>query len=415
MVPRARKDRKSWPDNLQCTVRKDGREYFWYRRPDLPAGHADKVQVMGYISEREAIDAARQLNQVFAPGGSIAARILEKTKSDTKDQITIGHYVDHMLTKVLPERRINGHPMSARTIEEYTRLYGNIKNEIGGLPLLGVRQSDIADCLNALGSTAEVFNKYRTRMIDLYKNARSDGYQVENWPERIIPKDKEPKKRKRITLPGDRPGVYGLEGTAAYQAIFDKADRATQCAMELALNALQRREEIHRWRFDWSYDDKDGRYVYVRISKTHKHGIESYIRIPEAMPTAYSAFGAETLGELVRACRDDIPCPFLVHRRPKRVKKAKGRSHPFQLLPGQVSNGFADARDASGIYAHLPKEQKPTFHELIALGEHLREKQGWTREHLRQLRGHTKESTTKIYLEGHEWSTVEFPKSLNQR
>ena len=46
---------------------------------------------------------------------------------------------------------------------------------------------------------------------------------------------------------------------------------------------------------------------------------------------------------------------------------------------------------------------------LIALGEFLRKKQGWTEEQIAALREHTKVSTTKIYLEGHEWTTVEIP------
>lgn len=67
------------------------------------------------------------------------------------------------------------------------------------------------------------------------------------------------------------------------------------------------------------------------------------------------------------------------------------------------------ARDATGLYAHLPIEQRPSFHELLPLGEHLRERQGWTAQHIQRLRGHTQESTTKIYLEGNDWTTVEVP------
>ena len=206
--------------------------------------------------------------------------------------------------------------------------------------------------------------------------------------------------------------MIGVDGIEAYKAIFSAAERPIQCAMELELNILQRREEIHRWRSDWSRDDTDGRYVYIRISKTHKHGIASYIRVPESMPVAHSELGARTLGELIRKCRGDgIHSPHLVHRKPKRVKAAKSREHPFQLTPQQISKGFANARDACGIYDHLPAEQRPTFHELIALGEHLREKQGWTPQQIQRLRGHTKESTTKTYLEGHSWTTIEAPAS----
>jgi len=238
---------------------------------------------------------------------------------------------------------------------------------------------------------------------------------VENWPERINPKDKGEKKRKRITLPGERPGEFGIDGVEAYKAIWAKADHATRCAMELTLNVLQRRQEVFRWRTDWSRDDADGRHVYIKISKTKKHGPDSYIRVPEALPVVHSEFGAKTLGELIKKCfsAEETPafgCPFLVHRRPKRVKKAKGREHPFQLRDQTVSKDFAAALKASGLYAHLKEGERPTLHELIALGEHLRQKlQGWSLHDLKVLRGHTKERTTQLYLDGHEWVTVTFP------
>lgn len=415
MSPKKRaKGRGHWPENLHATRRADGRVYFYYLRPDLPRGDPERTCAMGYVTEQEAIGAAKQLNQVFAPGGAVASHILAKTKEDAKDHITLGGYIKHMLNKVLPARRINGHSLSARTLEEYRRLYGNIDTNIGHLPLMGATQADLAEFLGKQ-ATAEVFNKYRSRLLDLYANAISDGYPLDNLPARILPRDKELKKRQRITLPGDRPGMHGIDAIEAYRAVFQQADRAIQCAMELTLNALQRREEIHAWRFDWGHDDQDGRHVYIKISKTRKHGVAAFVRIPESLPVVHSELGAKTLGELIRKCRDEIACPFLVHRRPERVKKAKDRAHPFQLTANQISRGFAEARDKAGIYSHLAPEERPTFHELIALGEHLREKQGWTTRQLQTLRGHTQEKTTRVYLEGHEWTTVEVPASGGQK
>lgn len=384
--------------------------YYYYMRPDLPAGHPDRYNGFGYVSEQEAIDAARQLNQLFGPGGDLITKVLERAKGDGKDQGTLGDYIETFVGKILSARRINGHPMSQHTLAEYGRLYRNIKGKLGALVFRAITQSDLADFLDEIGTTAEVYNKYRARLVDLYRHAVSDGVVSENLAVKIVPRDKEMKKRQRITLPGDKPGTAALDGIETYRKIWEKADREIQCAMELSLNALQRREEIHRWRFDWSRDDEDGRHAYIRISKTHKHGIAAYIRVPESLPIVHSEFGASTLGELIQHCRSDgLHSPHLVHRKPKRMKKAKRREHPFQLTPQQISKGFAAARDATGLYDHLEPKSKPSFHELLALGEHLREKQGWSTEQLQRLRGHTKESTTKIYLEGHEWTTVESP------
>src|SRR3569832_661418 len=47
--------------------------------------------------------------------------------------------------------------------------------------------------------------------------------------------------------------------------------------------------------------------------------------------------------------------------------------------------------------------ERPTFHEIISLGDHLRRKAGWPIPAIQQLRGHTTEKMTRHYLEGHEW------------
>lgn len=409
MAPRKRrKDRQHWPSNLYAAKKGRGL-YYYYLRPDLPVDHPERYNGFGYVAEAEAIDAARQLNQVFGAGGDLAARVIGKAKGEP-EQLLLTDYIKTFVEKTLPARRINGHPLSEHTLTEYKRLYRNIDAKLGKQPLRTITQGELADMLDELGTTAEVYNKYRTRLVDLYRHAVSDGKVPENLPEKIVPRDKEKKQRQRITLPGDKPGTAALDGIKAYRAIWKEADHAIRCAMELSLNCLQRRQEIFRWRRDWSRDDADGRHVYIRISKTHKHGIAAYIRVPESLPLVHSEFGAKTLGELIKHCyADGVASPHLVHRRPKRVKKAKGREHSFQLTAQQISKGFAAARDASGLYDHLPDEQKPTFHELIALGEHLRKKQGWSEGDLQRLRGHTKESTTKLYLEGHEWVTITPP------
>ena len=313
---------------------------------------------------------------------------------------TVGEFIDLFVSKTLNERRINTHPLSERTLSEYTRLYKNIKANIGGEYFDSITQDRIKALLNELCTTNEVFNKYRTRLVDLWRHAVDDGLTATNIPANILPKDKEAKKRKRITLPGDRPGVHGINGIEAYNAIFDHASPAIQRAMELCLNYIQRREEIYRWRRDWLHEG----YVYIRISKTHKSGRSSYIRISVQTPTVYSRLGATTLGELIKACLKGTVCPYLVYQRPKRSRPSKEKKHVWQLSPSQISRGFANAREASGLYDHLPKEERPTFHELISLGQVLRSQQGWTENQIKTLRGHSKMSTALTYFEGHEWT-----------
>ncbi len=47
-------------------------------------------------------------------------------------------------------------------------------------------------------------------------------------------------------------------------------------------------------------------------------------------------------------------------------------------IPRQISDGFKEARDASGFHSHLNPEERPTFHEIRALGADLYIDMGWS-------------------------------------
>jgi len=413
--PKRNSDRRHWPENLQATTRKDGRLYYYYLRPDLPKGDPNRNETFGYCEEKDAIDAAKQLNQLFSPGGPMVQRVINRLSTgDNIPEVTLFcDYIKKFTTIILRNRLINGSKLSTQTLKEYDRLYRNIDTALGHRPFTSITQADYSAFLEEAGTTHEVYNKYRSRLTDLCKHAVSDGIIPENIPLKIVRKCQEKKKRPPLTLPGDHPSKPGLDPRAVYDAIYDQATPAIKNAMELALNFLQRRSEIQRWHRDWSYTNTDGKkIIYVIISKTHKHGSDSYIGISEDIPVVHSRKGANTLGELVALCLKGTLCPYLVQQKPKRGnRKSTEKKHLWQLSPKQISDGFAAARDASGLYDHLPKGEKPTFHKIINLGQLLRREQGWSDQQVSDLRGHSKISTTEIYFEGHNWKLIEAPKS----
>ena len=84
---------------------------------------------------------------------------------------------------------------------------------------------------------------------------------------------------------------------------------------------------------------------------------------------------------------------------------AKGRAaklHPFAVLPEYLSKQFTKWRDESGAYKHLAKDERPTFHDIRALGILMYFKAGYPMDYIMALAGHAKASTTEIYIEGHE-------------
>lgn len=418
MTPGKRKQgREHWPDNLHAKEAANGLWYY-YRRPDLPRGHPEKEVALGYITQAEAFDAARQANAAFGAGRDAFAKIAGRGSGITLDQ-----YIDIYEDTHLADRRYKGEPLSPHTLAEFRRIHARmrahpdlkrIRLRHDTTPAEQVRdQGVIAKYLNEQ-TTAETHNKHRARLVDVYKYAVSDGLAPANIPARILPKTLGKKVRQRLAQPATRQdGGRAIElSIANYNAIFQAADLHIRIAMELAINILQRRMELHAWRYDWSQDDADGRHVYIVISKTKKHGIDSYIRIPEALPLAHSAFGCNTLGDLLRLSRrDGIAAQHVVHHKPARIKKSAEKEHPFQCSRREIGDGFTAARDRAGIYDHLTQAQRPTLHELIATGEYLRKAQGWSEDDIRQLRGHSKIDTTRIYLQGHEYKTVIIPET----
>lgn len=391
MSPRRRSlANRDLPDNLQYSPRKrDGVEvrYYYYVHPETKDRHP-----FGY-DKAEAIAAAKQLNQLIGKGRSL----VEKVQGGQKRTATLGEFVAHFLTVVIPARRIKGAKLSPFYVAESTRILNLFVRSIGDTrPVATISQAEIATYLQALPS-AEAFNQHRSRLIMLWRHMVSDGLVPDNLPERIIKKDRPARVRQRLTLPH-------------YIAIFNKATTPIQNAMEVSLNALQRRADIQKWCFT---DQREG-FSWVIQQKTKKHGPSAYLRIPASLPVAFSARNSRTLGEIIDVCRDGILCPYLIHHRPLRVKKSQQKKHPFQLSLEEISNGFAAARDASGLFDDVPPEERPTFHELLALGEHLRLKQGWSVQQIQALRGHSSERMTKVYLEGHEWTTVEIPASISR-
>jgi hypothetical protein len=384
MTPRPRKrGSKDLPENLYA--KKVGeRIYFQYRHP-----LTHEYTGFGY-DKRAAVDAARQLNQLLVKQTSLVNKVILPDEPISK-------YLEYYRDDVLPNRRVNGQPLSTRTLGEYQRIIKTLISEIGHHSFETVRQRDIAEYLKDR-STAEVYNKHRSLLVMFFRQAISDEKIGTNLAELVIKRDTDIIKRAALSLD-------------QYKLIYQHATTPIRNAMELSLNALQRRTDIHRWRFDSKVTDANGKSHYrIIVNKTKKHGKQSYLEIPADLPVAYSAAGAKTLEDLVRNCRDDMAAPHMVHQQPQRRKASKEKEHSMQLSPGAISKGFAAARDAAGISDRY--KFPPTFHELLALGQSIRElEQGWTTEDCKKLRGHSKISTTQGYRDRQiDWTRFEVPR-----
>jgi len=161
-----------------------------------------------------------------------------------------------------------------------------------------------------------------------------------------------------------------------------KGEPWEQSAFALALHTLQRREDLVRLQF--------GDYINGTL-KIHQQKTGTFVHIE----------AAHELHSIIQRCRDEIPSPFLIHRKPDRYVKSYHRGHWTQVLPDMLSRAFQRARDTSGHYEHLSQEQRPSFHEIRSLGADLYRKAGWSESLIQRLLGHKKIEMTNDYLKGH--------------
>lgn len=388
MTPRPRRrGSKDLPANLYSN-KKDSQLYYRYKHPDTG-------KFVGFGTDKiKAINAAKQLNQLLTKESSLIDKV-----RNVNTQHLFSNYLEYFATDVLPQRRNNGFSLAETTMTEYQRIIRCISKELGHRNIKDLGLVDISDYLKQQ-STTESFNKHRSQLIFIFKQAISEGLIEQNYPEKTLKKGSERIKRTRLTM-------------EQYTEIYNSASPAIQNAMELSLNTIQRRTDIKNWRFD--YDKNNDGHIYLIQSKTRKHGVAAYLRIPLGLPVVHSERGAKTLLDIIRSCRDNLVCPYVIHQKPKRrpTSVAKEKSHLMLLSGDQISDGFADARDRAGFGPdsglYNSDETPPTFHELISLGEYLRQQQGWSLKKIQLLRGHTSDKLTKHYLDGHDWTTVSFP------
>lgn len=70
-------------------------------------------------------------------------------------------------------------------------------------------------------------------------------------------------------------------------------------------------------------------------------------------------------------------------------------------MPDYLTKEFSKARDAAHAYDHVPAGERPTFHEIRALGAWLYEQQGFAQEYIQGLMGHADVKMTEHYQSGH--------------
>ena len=326
MTPRPRnRKNQSLPPNLYFKNR-GKHSYYHYKHPETGKFHA-----IGN-DKNKAIAAANQLNSILIKPVDLVAEVLgENTLSD---------HIDWFYKSVIPSR-----DYARATLEIYEIRSRMLREHYGDHLLADITVKDISDLMEML--TPRPAQQLRQVATDIFKTAMGRGL-IEVNPAEMTNKPVVRKSRKRLSQ-------------EQYDLIFKSAPRWLQNAMSIALYTIQRREDIVMMRFD---NIKNGE-LYIIQEKTKKHDT-GYLLIEIGEP----------LSRAISKCRDEIVSPYLIHRRPAKKISRKGCDHWTQISKEMVTRKFTEIVDSLDVFESTPKEQRPTFHEIRALGERMYKKAG---------------------------------------
>jgi len=357
MARHRKKANKTLPPNLYEGVN----GHYKYRRPDTGKWHS-------FGKDRpKAVAAAQQLNSMLMPGRDLVEKIMNNST-------IFNDFLDQFESRLLPERGL-----AEETLKYYQKKLSHIRKHLGEKPVDEISVKEIAEFLDQF--PPKTSNKYCTFLSLIFKYAVAQGHCVDNPAEKTMSR-KTQKNRRRLTLEG-------------YYAIHEQAPQWLKNAMDLGLQTLQRREDIVKLKLS---DIKQG-FLYVVQHKTKKHGESAYLKIRIDSP----------LRTVIERCRDGMLSPYLIHRKPDRfseqTRNAKSKKHYTQITPDYLTKSFSDIRDNLDMFKKMPAEERPTFHEIRALGIKLYEEQGRDAQF---LAGHKNRAMTEKYKEGHEikWTEV---------
>lgn len=316
----------------------------------------------------KAFAAAKKLNAMLLADNDLVKRVIAPDE-------TIADAIKVFRNEDVPERG-----WSERTAVEYEIVIRKIER------LIGTREVDgftVKDCASFIDSATDSVRGRQTLRLVLgwiLQCAIQKGWTDFN-PALQTRKPKFKRKRERLTLDD-------------YQKIWTQAPHWLRIAMDLSLMTLLRREDVVLLKFS---DAREGALWIVPTKTDTTTELKLKVKL------------TGELSELLVRARDNVVSPYIVHRLPEKARptgmRAKSRVHHTQVLPEQLTRAFADARDAVGITCENP----PTFHEIRSLGGALlRTESGWSRQQVQGLMGHADETTTQIYLDGHDtpWTEV---------
>ncbi|NWA24015.1 tyrosine-type recombinase/integrase [Pseudomonas gingeri] len=369
MSPRPRSPiNKKLPPNLYANGK-----YWRYKNPIT--GKMTSIN----RSLEEAIKMAKAANARLAPLMAGDGEMLTMITGEKLPNMRT--LLDRFEAEWLPDRKY-----AASTLDEIGYKLERYRKELGDLLVGQLDVLAVAEYLDQFSNNA--YTKHRGLLVQVFAFAVAKGLAERNVAELTLVKKEEEKKRQRHTLEG-LTKIIEAETTPVW----------LKRAIKLGLASLQRREDI----VTWTKASVDLEKNTISVSPGKTEGYETPIHLKIVM--------GKSLREVVVECmKSPILSPYLIHYRPRarRKEQVDAKAHWTSVTPDYLTKEFRKARDAAKAYDHMPISERPTFHEIRALGSWLYEQQKFPTEYVQALMGHADEEMTKHYQEGHEKKGIEY-------
>ena len=353
MNARRRKDKSSI---LEPNLYLNG-VYYRYKHPVTGKSHS-----MGKDS-LAANNAARILNEKLIKNRDLYREVLNL------DKYTFEATCTRYIKEYLPNKGLK-----PGTIKITQYRIGRLLKDLGPVPLCDLSVERLASYLDD-NFNGDPYIKHRGALIDIYKWAITKGIVEANPASKTLAKNVPKKKRSALSLDD-------------FNNIRLNALPWMKVAMDLALVSLQRRGDLCNLQYEHIHDGR----MFIIQEKTEKHGVRARLSIE---------YGDQLENIITESRADNIVTPYVLHERPGRIVKNKNKKHWCQILPDRLSKQFAAARDKVDKFKKMKPSEKPTFHEIRALGGFLYLEQGYSKEYVNLLMGHATMAMTNHYTDRH--------------
>ena len=186
---------------------------------------------------------------------------------------------------------------------------------------------------------------------------------------------------------------------AEFNAIYEHAAPEIQIAMMISLTTTMRAGDIVELTFENSISNS-------QLQKT----INKSSNQRGAMAAAHLSWSLAVhikLAQTIKIARElslkNRRCPYIVSKRPQRLRLRKGCAHSHQCISKDLSRGFTAAAEACGLWGDIPGDRTaPTFHEVRGFAIDRLLKAGVDIKQVQKLAAHTDESVTSAYTANHD-------------